>query len=73
MVTLVRASNTDNSLYTDTQYNDKIRYDDNLTHCHETFASEVTVSHKLCKNIIFDSLKKHMFWIFIRIASVRRF
>ena len=32
-----------------------------------------TISHKLCKNIVFDILKKHMFWIFVRIASVHRF
>ena len=27
--------------------------------CHETFASEVTISHKLCKNIVYNALKKH--------------
>ena len=29
--------------------------------------------HKLCKNIVYNTLKKHMFWIFVRIASVRQF
>ena len=51
---------TDNLLYTDTRYNGKIRYNDNLTH--ETFAYEVTIiGHKLCKNVVFNTLKKHMF------------
>ena len=40
------STNTDNPLYTDTRYNDKIQFD-----CHETFAQEVTVDEKLCKNI----------------------
>ena len=51
-------------LYTDTRYNDKIRYNDNLT---------VIVSHKLCKNIVFNVLKKHEFGMFVRITSLRRF
>ena len=38
-----------NSLYTDTQYNDTIRYNKNESQ--ETFAQEVTVKEKLCKNI----------------------
>ena len=42
-------------------------------HCHETVANEVTISLKICKNIVFNTLKKLMFWIFVRIASVRRF
>ena len=41
--------------------------------CHETFPKMVTISHKLCKNIVFNALKKLMFSIFVRIASVRRF
>ena len=28
--------------------------------CHVTFAQEVTISHKLCKNIVFNTLKKHI-------------
>ena len=28
------------------------------------------MSHKLCKNIIFNTFKKHIFWIFVRIALV---
>ena len=62
-------TNRDNPLYTDTRYNDKILYNDNLTH--ETFAYEVTTIHNLCKNIVFNTLKKHMFSIFVRIVSVR--
>ena len=27
------------------------------------------MSYKLCKNIVFNTLKKHIFWIFVRIAS----
>ena len=38
---------TDNTLYTDNRYNDTIRYNDK----DETFAQEVAISHKLCKNI----------------------
>ena len=34
--------NTVNPLYTDTRYNDKIRYND--------FAQEVTFNEKICKN-----------------------
>ena len=41
--------------------------------CHATFTEKVTVSHKLYKNIVFNALKKHMFWIFVRIASLRQF
>ena len=59
--------NTDNPLYTNTRYSDKLRYDDNLT-VTKSFAKEVTISHKLSKNIVFNTLKKHMFWIFVRIA-----
>ena len=58
---------TDNLLYTNTRYNDKfviMTFD-----CQE----EVKKGHKLCKNIVFNTLKKHMFWIFVRIASVKRF
>ena len=33
----------------------------------------VTISHKLCKNIVFNTLKEHVFWISVRIASERRF
>ena len=28
------------------------------------------ISLKLCKNIVFTTLKKHMFWIFVRTVSV---
>ena len=31
------------------------------------------ISYKLCKNIVFNTLKKHMFWIFVRIASKRQY
>ena len=37
--------------------------------CREIFAKEVTISHKLCKNIVFNTLKKHMFRIFDTIAT----
>ena len=60
-----------NPLYTDTRYNDKIRYNDNLTVMKPLL--QVTLSHKLCKNIVYDTLKTHMIWIFVRIALVRRF
>ena len=50
---------TDNPLYTDTRYNNKICYNDNLT---------VTISHKLCRNIELNTSKKQMFWIFLREA-----
>ena len=29
----------------------------------------VTISHELCKNIVFTTLKKHMFWIFNRLSE----
>ena len=44
-------NNGQNPLYTDIQYNDN---------CHETFPLEVTFSHKFCKNIAFNTLKKHV-------------
>ena len=40
--------------------------------CHETFVQVVIVNKKLCKNIALK-FKQRMFWIFVRIASVRRF
>ena len=49
------------SYYTDTRYNNKIRYTDNLT-SKETLSQEVTVKQKLCRNIIIQYFKKHMFW-----------
>ena len=61
----------DNPLYTDTRYNDKIRYNDNLTVTKPLL--RWLQSLKLCKNFVFYTLKKHMFWIFVRIASVMRF
>ena len=62
-----------NPHYIDTRYNDKIRYTDNLTSTVTLFLSEVTVNHKLCRNIVIQYFKKHMFCIFVRIASPRRF
>ena len=60
-----------NPLYTETRYNDKIRYNDNF---------DVTKhSLKRCQlrrnyaRILHENFKQHMFWIFVRIASVRRF
>ena len=47
------AMNTVNPLYTDTRYNDKIRYNDNLN-VTKIFAQEVTVNEKLCKNIALE-------------------
>ena len=38
----------------------KIRYNDNLTVIKPTIKRK-QISHKLCKNIIFNTLKKHMF------------
>ena len=52
---------TDNLLYTDTRYNEKIHSNDKKNDYHETFALNVTISHKLSKNIEFNTLKKHMF------------
>ena len=63
---------TVNPHYTDTRYNDKIRYTDNLTSM-ETLSQEVIVTPKLCKNIIIQYFKQNMFWIFFRIASLRLF
>ena len=50
---------TVNPLYTDTRYNDKIRYIDNLTFTKSSL--EVIIFQKLCKNIAFNTLD--MFWI----------
>ena len=36
----------------------------------QTVAEEVTFSHKSCNNIVFNTLKEHMFRIFVRIASL---
>ena len=47
---------TDKTLYTDTRYNDKIRYNENLT------AWEVTISHRLCKNIVFNAIKRNIYF-----------
>ena len=58
---------TDNPLYNDTGYDDKICYNDNLP------VTKLSIGHKLRKNIVLNTLKKHMFWIFVRIASVRQF
>ena len=65
-------SRTINSLYTDTRYNDKLRYTDNLTGT-ETLSQEVTVNQKLYRNVIIQYFKQRVFWIFVRIASSRRF
>ena len=67
---LILAVNTDNSLYTD---DTTIKFVIMTTDCHEIFTKEVSISHKLCKNIVCNTLKKHMFWIFVRIASMRQF
>ena len=64
---------TDNPLYTDTRYNNNISYNDNLIVTKSSLAKEVTIRHKSCKNIVYNTLKKRMFWIIARIASVRRF
>ena len=45
---------TVNPPYTDTRYNEIIRYNDN-SDWHETFAQEVAVNQKLCKNIWFNT------------------
>ena len=63
---------TVNPYYNDIRYNYKIRYTDNLTST-ETLSQEVTVNQKLCRNIVIQFFKKHMFWIVVRIASPRRF
>ena len=47
----IMQADTVNPLYTDTRYNDKISYTDNLT-IMETLSQEVTVNQKLCRNII---------------------
>ena len=53
--------------YTDTRYNDKFLYTDNLTST-EPLSQEVTVNHKLSRSIIIQYFKQQMFWIFVRIA-----
>ena len=65
-----RRKSTVNPHYTGTQYNDNIRYTDSLTRT-ETLSQEVTVDKKLCWNIVIQYFKKHMFLIFVRIASPR--
>ena len=62
---------TDNPFYPDTRYNDKVRYDDNLT-----VPKPSIKKWQLMRNharILHLNFKLHMFWIFVRIASVRRF
>ena len=63
---------TVNPHYTDTRYNNKFRYTDNLTST-ETLSEEVTVNQKSYRNIIIQYFKQCMFWIFVRVASSRRF
>ena len=53
-----------NPLYIDTRYSEKVRLDDNLT---DTKPQKVIDNQKLLIH------QEHMFWIFVRIASVRRF
>ena len=52
---------TVNPHYTDTRYNEQIRYTDNLSST-ETLSQRVTVNRKLCRNIIIQYFKQHMFW-----------
>ena len=59
---------TDNPLNTDTQYNDKIHYNDNLTVTKPLLKRKQLVTNYV--RILYLILKKHMFWIFARIASV---
>ena len=65
-------NSTVNPYYTDTRYNDKIGYTDSLTST-ETLSEKVTVNQKLCSSIIIQYFNQHMFWIFVRIASLRQF
>ena len=51
--------------------NAKIRYNDNLNV--RKHSQEVMVNEKLCKKTLHKIFKQHMFWIFVRIASERRF
>ena len=50
---------TVNPLYTDTRYNYKIHYSDNLT-SKETPSQKVTTNQKLCRNIIIQHVKQHV-------------
>ena len=59
---------TVNPLYTDTRYNDKIRYTDNLTST-KTLSQEVTVDQNLCRNILFNTSSNILFWIFVKISK----
>ena len=70
---LIRTFISVNPLYTDTRYNDKIRYtgNENLNvtkHSLRRWQLLRNYAHTL--HII---LKQHMFWIFVKIASERRF
>ena len=64
---------TFNPHYKDAQYKDKIRYTDNLNST-AILSQEMTVNQKVCRNIIIiQYFNQHMFWIFGRITSTRRF
>ena len=49
---------TVNPLYTDTRNNDRIRYNDNLI-ITKLLLQETTISHKFCKNIVFNTFNRH--------------
>ena len=62
---------TVNPLYTDTQQNGKICYNDNLNVTQHSLKKR-----RLMRNYaktLHDIFKQHMFWIFVRIASERQF
>ena len=58
---------TVNPLYTDTRYNDKVRYNGYFD-WHETLSQEAIDILKLGKNVVFNTLR-NTFLIFVRIAS----
>ena len=66
-----RPTDTVNPLYTDTRYNDKIRYNDNLS-----VTKPLLKKRRLMRNYakkIARNFKQHMTWIFFRNASGGQF
>ena len=61
------ATSTVNPLYNDIRYNSKIRYNVNLV------CTKISGSCTFSLTVPCYSLGKHTFWIFVRIASLRRF
>ena len=59
-------------LYTDTRYNDKFRHNANLIGMKISFKS-YTYSEIIENEIKLFNTSRNMFWIFVRIVSLRRF